>query len=104
MDKKIREIWSSLESIRKISREPFEFKDFPKEDIFPSKKSNAKQFLEEWKAEYENGSKNLQKLGEENEMFKRIFQELRKQKFTDIMRLYLKRYNVPLTTILNYFE
>lgn len=81
-----------------------DFKEFPKEDIFPSKKSNAKQFLEEWKAEYENGSKNLQKLGEENEMFKRIFQELRKQKFTDIMRLYLKRYNVPLATILNYFE
>ncbi len=33
MDKKIREIWSSLESIRKISKEPFEFKDFPMEGM-----------------------------------------------------------------------
>ncbi len=81
-----------------------DFKEFPKEDIFPSKKTNAKKFLEEWKAEYENGSKNLEELGEENKMFKQIFKQLRKQQFTDIMRLYLKRYNVPLTTILNYFE
>lgn len=81
-----------------------EFKDFSKEDIFPSSKSSAKDFLKEWKAEYKEGKEKLQNLGEENKMFKRIFEELRKQKFTDIMRLYLKRYNVPLTTILNYFE
>lgn len=81
-----------------------EFQDFTELDIFPSSKSSAKDFLKEWKAEYEEGKEKLQNLGEENKMFKRIFEQLRKQKFTDIMRLYLKRYNVPLTTILNYFE